>query len=523
MAGPRETILIHGGRVYDHDGDTDDPPVADVLLRGGVVEEVAPDLLSRHGAGGIPGVDRVMDATGRLLLPGFFNAHYHSHDTLQKGCFETPTLDDWGSMAMPPAYGRRSREELRVRTLVGLVECIRTGMSTVQDMCTLNPFEEDDLDVVLDVYEEVGLRCVFAPQFANLGRLRTRPFYDELVPASEQWRLSGAQKQFAPGADIVGLLEQAIAAREGRREMVSFAIAPNAPESITRDLWERVVELSARRGLPVYTHVYENKGMAHIARVAYGDHKGSLIHYLGALGMLGPRLTLAHSVWMRQDEIELLAATGTHVALNPVGNLKTRSGVAPTPAYLAAGVNAGIGCDNCSCSDVQNMFQAMKLFTLLAGICDPEEGPPFAAQALRAATIGGALTAGRHDLGAIRPGMRADVTILDLTDISYVPLNSVARQLVYTESGRAVESVIVDGRVLMLDRRLTTVDEAALRREVAAVMPRLRTELAEIRQRLAPLVPQMAEAQRRSWAADIGVHRFVGPCRCMTRPGLACG
>jgi guanine deaminase len=523
MAGPRETILIHGGRVYDHDGDTDMPPIADVLLRNGVVADVAPGLKARHDAGALPGVQRVIDASGRLLLPGFFNAHYHSHDTLQKGCFETPTLDDWGSMAMPPAYGRRSKEELRIRTLVGLVECIRTGMSTVQDMCTLNPFDEDDMDVVLDVYEEVGLRCVFAPQFANLGRLKTRPYYDELVAPEDQWRLSASQRQFAQGADIAGLLEQAILARQDKREMISFAIAPNAPEGLTRDLWERVVDLSKRRNWPVYTHIYENKGMAHIARVAYADHCGSLVHYLHALGMAGPRLTLAHSVWMRDDEIALLAETGTHVALNPVGNLKTRSGVAPARAYLEAGVNAGIGCDNCSCSDVQNMFQAMKLYTVLGGICDPEEGPPFAAQAIRAATLGGARTAGRKDLGAIRQGMRADVTIIDLEDISYVPLNSVARQLVYTESGRGVESVIVDGRVLMLDRRLTTVDEAALRREVAKVMPQLLADLAEIKARLAPLAPQMAEAQRRSWAADIGVHRFVGPCRCQAAPGLACG
>lgn len=522
MAGPRETILIHGGRVYDHDGDTDNPPQADLLLRDGAVAEVAPGLFARHQAGGIAGVDRVIDATGRLLLPGFFNAHYHSHDTLQKGCFETPTLDDWGSMAMPPAYGRRSREELRIRTLVGIVECIRTGMATVQDMCTLNPFEEDDLDVVLDVYEEVGLRCVFAPQFADRGRLQTRPFYEELVAPAERWRLSGPQKQFGPGADIAALVESAIALREGKREMVSFAIGPNAPEGLTRDLWERVVDLSARRNLPVYTHIYENKGMAHIARTAYGEWRGSLIHYLGALGMLGPRLTLAHSVWMRDDEIALLGETGTHVALNPVGNLKTRSGVAPTRAYLAAGVNAGIGCDNCSCSDVQNMFQAMKLFTVLGGICDPEEGPPFAAQALRAATLGGARTAGRGDLGAIRPGMRADVTLIDLTDISYVPLNSVARQVVYTESGRAVETVIVDGRVLMLDRKLLTVDEAALRREVAAIMPTLLRDIEDIKARLAPIAPQMAEAQRRSWETDIGIHRFVGPCRCQAGAGLAC-
>lgn len=504
-----ETILILGGRVYRHDGDTDNPASADVLIKDGVFARIEPDLKSAHARGELGKVDRVIHAERRLLLPGFFNAHYHSHDTLQKGCFETLTLDHWGAIAMPHAYGRRSREELRARTLVGALECIRSGITTVQDMTSLNPFDGDDLDVVLQTYDEVGLRCVFAPQFANVGRMKVRAFYKDLIPEDQIWRLSGASRQFHEGADIVGIVEEAIVSRIDKYKLVTFGIGPSSPEACSRDLWEKVADLSARRNLPIYTHIYENKGMTHIARTAYGEWQGSLVRYLGECGALGPLLSLAHSVWLLPEEIELIARTKTNIVINPIGNLKTRSGIAPIREILNAGVNTGIGCDNCSCSDVQNMFQAMKLFATLPSVTDPEEGPPYASDAIRAATLSGALSSGRTDLGDIAIGKRADLSIIDLRDISYVPLNSVARQVVYTEGGRAVESVIIDGRAIMIDRRVLTIDEDALYNEVAAVMPELLVELQKIRDRLAPIRPYIAAAEARTWEADIGVDRYV--------------
>jgi 5-methylthioadenosine/S-adenosylhomocysteine deaminase len=498
----KERILIRGGRVYDHDGNVDLPAVADVAIVDGRIEAV--------GATPAGQWDRVIDARGKLLLPGFFNTHYHAHDTLLKGCFETISLDMWALLAMPHAYGRRGKEELRARVLVGGIECIRTGITTVQDMHSLNPFHEEDLDVILSAYEELGLRVVLAPQFADVGRVRARVGYSEILSAEEQKRLSAPTRQFPEGTDVIGLLESLIKARRGRSALASFALGPSSPESCSLPLWEKIAELSSRENLPIYTHVYENKGMTHVAREGWRDYRGSHIHWLKALGALTPRTTLAHSVWMRQDEIELIGEAGASVGLNPAGNLKTRSGVAPARQYLAAGVNVGLGCDNCSCSDVQNMFQAMKLYVALAAVCDPQEGPPVATDALRSASVNGARTAGHTDLGHLRSGMRADLSILDLSDISYVPLNSVARQVVYTESGRAVETVIVDGRVVMLDRRILTIDEAEVRDTVARVLPGVHKSLADVRARLAPINDKLKLAEARTWATDIGVHRYIG-------------
>jgi cytosine/adenosine deaminase-related metal-dependent hydrolase len=251
--------------------------------------------------------------------------------------------------------------------------------------------------------------------------------------------------------------------------------------------------------------------MTLIARQTHPSDAGSLINYLRRVGLLTPRMNLAHSVWMSPAEIDVIAQAGTNVVLNPVGNLKTRAGVAPIRTYLRKGVRLALGCDNCSCSDAQNMFQSMKLFAALAAVTQPEPGPPTAADAIWSATIGGARTAGLEGrIGALRPGMAADLSIIDLTDPSFVPLNSVARQVVFTEGGRGVETVIVDGRVIIADRKITTIDERALREEVAGLMKVLREDLEAVVKRNNAMLPYLMEAQRRTWEVDIGLNRYIG-------------
>src|ERR1051326_4769502 len=120
-----EAILVKGGRVYDHDGDTDHPALADILVRDGRIAEVRP---------GIQADAQVIDASGTLVLPGFVNAHYHSHDVLMKGAWETLPLEIWLMKALPPSYPKRSREEIKVRALLGAWECLRGGITTIQDM-----------------------------------------------------------------------------------------------------------------------------------------------------------------------------------------------------------------------------------------------------------------------------------------------------------------------------------------------------------------------------------------------------
>jgi 5-methylthioadenosine/S-adenosylhomocysteine deaminase len=219
-------------------------------------------------------------------------------------------------------------------------------------------------------------------------------------------------------------------------------------------------------------------------------------------------------VWISRHEMDRMAAAGSGIVLNHLSNLKLKSGIAPVCDLRDSGVRLGLGCDNCSGSDVQSVFQAMKMFCLLAAVSEPEPGPGLAHEVLRHATLGNARTAGLDgQLGAIRPGYKADLILIDLNDVAYLPFNSAARQLVYTEAGRAVESVIVDGRVVIKERKVTTIDEDALRREVTSLMRHFIADYDAVVESRKRALPHMLDAHRQVWQADIGMNRFVARTR----------
>jgi guanine deaminase len=511
-------LLIEAGLVYDHGGSTDRPSRRDILVDGNRIVAVEPNLRRAAAETGHPLHGRIaadvpiIDAHDRIIIPGFFNAHYHSHDTLLKGYFETIPLSLWGLLALPPTYPRRSKRELRLRTLLGAVECLHSGITTVQDMDRVHPFDPDDIDVVLQAYDDVGIRCVFAPHLVERSLIDATAFWSDTIPEQERWRISGpAGPLFPPGTDIVETVHAFLKPRLNRYPRITFGVGPSSPERLTRATLEGLADVARSEGISFYIHFNESRDMAVHGVQHAKEFGGSHLRFLEACGALGPRTSLAHCVWLTDDEIDIFARTGATAAFNPVGNLKTRSGVAPFRKFLDAGVNVGLGCDNCSCSDAQNMFEAMKMFCCLAAISEPLSDRPTAADALRAACLGGAHAAGLGDrLGAVEPGRYADLTLIDLSDPSYVPLNSAARQLVFTEAGRGVRTVVVDGRVVLDQGRVTTIDEAALREEVSDAMVELAADAARVDERLEPIRAAILEAVRRSWESPYPEHRYVG-------------
>jgi guanine deaminase len=272
------------------------------------------------------------------------------------------------------------------------------------------------------------------------------------------------------------------------------------------------MELARHYDVPVYSHIYESRGMALQARLTLPEHDGSLIKRLAAEGALDPRLNLAHSVWLAREEIDLLAESGTGVVLNPQGNLKMKCGIAPIRALQDASVRIALGCDNCSCSDAQNMFMAMKLFALLAAVSDPMPGPPQTAAALRAATEAGAESARLgHAIGKIAPGYKADLTLIDMSDPSWSPLNSAVRQLVHIEAGRGVRHVIVDGALVVCDRQLTTLKEDQIYDEVEKVMPEFRRDFDGISAQVRRLQPWLDVAHKRMVTTELEFDRVYQP------------
>lgn len=504
MAG---TILIRGGRVYDHEGDTDRPPAADILIEDDRIAGIAPEIPAERAG-------RVIDAADKLVLPGFVNAHYHSHDTMLKGMLHPVPFDMWLLNCLPPAYPPRSPAELRARTMLGAAECLKSGITTLQDMVTLHPISEENVDTVLAAYEEIGIRVVLSLQIGDRFGIELTPFWRECVPEHLHDRLGSAVEEGAGAGPFEQAVEQYRRIGQGRRRL-SWALGPSTPLLCTPDLLRRIAALAESDGLPVITHVNEARTEALSAKTILAEHGGSQVGYLRDMGLLGPGTGMAHTVWLTEAEIEMVTEAGATVILNPASNMKTLSGAAPVPLYLAAGTRVALGCDNCSCSDIQNTFLAMRLVCSLAGLHDPQRNAiPPAAQVIRWATEGGADALGlAGEVGALKPGMKADMTLLDLGRPSYLPFNSAARQTVYSEAGAAVHTVLVDGRVVLEGGRLTMTDEDALRDAVEEEAIDLRRDFAAVNARFEEVYEYLQEAWLRSWQEDIGIARTIAPPR----------
>jgi cytosine/adenosine deaminase-related metal-dependent hydrolase len=494
-----DKLLVKGGQVYDHDGDVHKPAVADILVEGSKIVAVGTNLPEQQTAGA-----DVLDAANHLVIPGMMNSHYHSHDTLCRGLFEEMTLEMWLLYTLP-LQGNRSKEEVRLRTLVGALESMRCGVTTVQDMLGLIPLQEDYVDVVLDAYEEIGERVVFSPMVFDIPAVAMVRDRDRLPPEVQE--MLGTKAGTA--REQLDILENQLKRRPAGG-VVHWAVGPFAPQRCSLDLLAGCADLAERHDLGIYTHMYETRGQAVMARENYGDYGGSFIGYVAEAGMLNHRFNIAHSVWITRDEIDRMADADAGVVLNHNSNLKLKSGLAPNKDLHESGVRIALGCDNCSGSDVQNMFQSMKTFCQITAISEPELGPQITHDAVRYATLGSARSACLDDtIGAIKPGYKADMMLLDLNDTAYLPFNSAARQLVYTETGRAIDNVIIDGRVVVKDRKVTTIDEAALREEVAGYMKSFIADHEDIVKSRASAVPYMLDAHRRVWSTDVGMNRFM--------------
>jgi 5-methylthioadenosine/S-adenosylhomocysteine deaminase len=500
IAGEQSTVVVRGGRVYDHDGDVHKPKVADILIRGSEIIAVGTDL---DAAGA-----EVVDARNRLVVPGLINAHYHSHDTLCRGLFEELPLEFWLLYTLPLG-ANRSKEELRARTLVGALESVRCGITCVQDMLGLVPLDDDSTDVVLQAYADIGLRVVYSPMVWDVPPV-AMIHNKEALPTDIQDMLGSVGR---PVQDQIDYLNHQFN-KHPAAGTLHWAVAPFAPQRCTPKMLQGCADLSHKHDLPVYTHVYETRGQRLIAQEQFADHDGSLVTYLERNGLLNSRLNIVHSVWINRKEMDKMAAADAGIVLNHLSNMKLKSGIAPVLDIREAGVRIGLGCDNCSGSDVQNIFQAMKTFCLFAAVSDPEPGAALAHEVLRHATLGNARSAGlQGKVGAIKPGHKADLVFIDLNDTAYLPYNSAARQLVYTETGRGIESVMIDGRMVMDKRRVTTIDEDGLRREVASLMEHFIRDYDDLVKTRARALPYMLDAHRRMWEPDVGVNRFIARTR----------
>lgn len=476
-------FLITGARVLDASTQEARPEATNILIRDGVIAAVGADV--------VPDEVERFDARGHLAIPGFVNAHYHSHDVLLRGRYEQLPLEAWMIWTNPGVYPRRPDDEVRLRTMLGASEALRTGITTVQDMVSIIGQERAHVDALFSAYEQIGIRAVVGMQIGDLGMADTLPWGHEAS--------AGARALMSKAGDPAPMIAFAEALLDGGPELLTWAAAPMGPQRVSDVILGWAGRVSAERGLPVFTHTYETRTQAVVARLNFPQDNGSLIRRLERHGLLTPRLTLAHGVWIDADEIIQLGAAGANVATNAMSNLKLLNGVAPLRAYARAGVNLAIGCDGCSCSDVQNMFQGMKAFAQFWALQGDAGETGAARAALSAATVGGARAVGLEGkVGLLKPGYRADLSLIDLSDPSWRPFNNALLQLVYSEAGRAVRHVFVNGQMVVRDHVLQTADEALLTAQAEAARAALAPQIEALAATNATLTPALMEIFRRA-------------------------
>jgi 5-methylthioadenosine/S-adenosylhomocysteine deaminase len=487
--------LIKGGRILDIDGDLDNPPQQDVLIHKGRIREVGTAASEAARRDDI----EVIDVTGKLLIPGLVNAHYHSHDTMLRGMFEQLPLDVWMLYSSPGQFPHFSSEMIETRTALGASECLLNGITTIQDMVSIVGDDQNHVDQVMQCYERLGIRAVLALQVSDRPACDCVAYWDSLPKRTAQC--------LPPSSNPDAQFEFLESALRKQSALVSWGLGPSAPQRCTSEFLARFASLSARQNLQVFTHTYESRSQAVLARLKFPQ--GSLIEHLDRAGLLGPRLTIAHGVWITGSEIARLGENGANLVCNPTSNLKLLNGFAPLLDYASAGVNIGLGCDNCSGNDAQNLFESMKNFALMWGMYSGAGTTGAAKEAFRAATVGSARAIGLgNEIGLLRPGYRADMVTIDLGQPNYRPLNSAVRQLVYGETGRAIEKVMIEGKIVVDAGKIIS----PLSRDLKARAERAKDQLAEhvdaLRTRNGAILGDIFEAYEKANRYPLEFDRF---------------
>lgn len=454
--------LIRGGRVLRGDLKTCD--VADVLVDDGVIQAIEPrGTITDHNA-------QIVDATDRLLVPGLVNGHTHSHGALGKGLVGDRVPLEVFLSGASAVSGNRSIADKRLSATLSAVELVRKGCTAAFYLFVEFPAPtREGVDAVAEAYAAVGMRAAVAPMVADRTLYQALPGLTESFPTAVQEEIR--RLAATPFEQSIAACRDILDGWSHDRARLRPALGPTIPLHCSDEFLMACRDLGREYDVRLQTHLAETKTQAVLGQQRYGH---SLTAHLEQLGVLGPSSSAAHAIWLENDDIARLAATGTSVVHNPMSNLRIGSGVAPARRFLSAGVRLGIGTDASNTSDGQNMFEALRLAAYLSRVCSPDTSEWLSAEEVfRAATETSAAVLGFDRVGRLQPGFAADIVFLDLTHINYVPLRNPLLQIVFAENGAAVESVMIDGRFVLRNGRMLTIDETRLRQQAHEAVERL--------------------------------------------------
>ncbi len=389
----------------------------------------------------IQAADRIIEAGGKVLLPGFVQTHIHLCQTLFRGRADDLSLIEWLKEKIWPLEAAHSEDSVYYSAMLGIGELIRSGTTTILDMETVHYTQS-----AFQAIKESGIRALSGKVMMDHGTE---------VPVALQ---ENTQKSLQ---DSVDLLEKWHGAENGR---IQYAFCPRFVVSCTEELLVGVRDLSAEYGVMVHTHASENLGEIAMVEAERGMRN---VVYLDHIGLAKPNLILAHSIWLDDEEKRIIRDRGVKVTHCPGSNMKLASGIAEIPLLLEQGIDIGIGADGAPCNNNLDMFQEMRLTAYMQKV---KHGPTImnAKTVLRMATMGGAKVLGlEEEIGSIEIGKLADLQLLDLEDFHVYPSFDADwySRVVYAATRGDVDTVLIDGQIVMENKLVRTVDKKVVLKE----------------------------------------------------------
>ncbi len=378
---------------------------------------------------GVNDADEVIDASGKILIPGLVNTHTHLSMTLMRGLADDMPLDTWLNNYIWPVEAELNPEYCYAGALVACAEMIKSGTTCFNDMYFF-------MDNVAKAADEAGLRGIISHGMIDFG--------DE-------------DKRKQEFTESIRIIKKCHNTGDGR---IQVAFGPHSPYTCSQELLKEVKREATKYGVRIHIHVSETqKEVSDILEV----HGKRPFEYLDEIGFLGSEVTAAHAVWLSKNEIELIKQSEVKLSHNPSSNMKLSSGISPVSELLQKKACVSIGTDGPASNNNMDMFEEMKITSLLQKVATMDPTVLKAEEVFKMATINGAKSLGLEDqIGSIEVGKKADITLIDSRSPQLTPFRNPISHIVYSANGGNVDTVICNGEILMKNRELITLDESMI-------------------------------------------------------------
>lgn len=391
-----------------------------LLIKGNLIAEIADEIDEA-------GVEKIIDADGKILLPGLINTHTHLSMTLFRGLADDLSLDSWLNDHIWPMEANLNGDYCYIGALLGAIEMIKSGTTTFSDMY----FYMED---VARAVEDAGIRAVLSYGMIDFGDAERRE--NEI---NQNMTLFNSCNGMANGR-------------------IKVFLGPHSPYTASEDLLKKVRELADEYNMGIHIHVSETQKEINDSL----DEKGLRpFEYLEKIGFLGPDVVAAHCVWLSDEEIEIIKKHGVKVSHNPCSNMKLASGVSPVSKLIENDICVSIGTDGASSNNNLDLIEELKTASLLQKVSTLDPKVLSSDEAIEMATIKGAETLGlSEEIGSIEVGKKADIILIDTNAANMTPdSSSLSSNVIYSANGSNVDTTICDGKILMENKKLTELDE----------------------------------------------------------------